>query len=169
MTIVAGFVVQDGIVLCADTMYSGGMKVDRTKLFPARFDNGLSVVFALAGHEGCAKMAIQDCNDALAAIASDARSMKRIRRAVLGVVNSIHKNDIAALPQPTAQEEAQFSLLVAAWNEIEGLHLFKVLRTSIAEVKSYECHGIGRVLCSAAPRVRRSRYIHRLRGRLAEE
>jgi hypothetical protein len=35
MTIVAGFVVNDGILLCGDTMYTGGMKIHQSKLVGA--------------------------------------------------------------------------------------------------------------------------------------
>src|ERR1019366_7521364 len=143
MTIAAGFVVQDGIVLCADTKYSGSMKVDRTKLFPTRFDSSLSVVFALAGHEGYGKMAAEDCNDAIAAIDPSARSAIRVKRAIRGVVSGINRNYIDVMPTPSDREDARFNLLAAVWHEIDGLHLFQVLRTSIVEVASHECIGIG--------------------------
>jgi hypothetical protein len=35
MTIVAGFRVQDGIVMCGDTMYTGNMKIHQSKLISA--------------------------------------------------------------------------------------------------------------------------------------
>jgi len=67
MTIVAGFCVRDGIVLCGDTMYRGAMKLHQSKLFGSTISDSphaaehLSMVFAAAGHEANANMAIEDC------------------------------------------------------------------------------------------------------------
>jgi hypothetical protein len=69
MTIAAGFCVKDGILLCADSMYTGGSKVHQPKLFGYRLNSGTpeacSLAFALAGHENYGKMAIDDCVDEL--------------------------------------------------------------------------------------------------------
>jgi 20S proteasome alpha/beta subunit len=40
MTITAGFRVVDGILLCADTLYTGGMKIYETKIFKTDLKGG---------------------------------------------------------------------------------------------------------------------------------
>ncbi len=46
--IVAGFRVDDGILICSDTQYLGGMKIYQQKLFPMMV-GGDTYVFGLAG------------------------------------------------------------------------------------------------------------------------
>jgi hypothetical protein len=95
MTIVAGFHVMDGIVLCGDTMYTGGMKLHQSKLVGATLKDSpnpvdhLSVAFALAGHEGNARMAIEDCIDGMSECQPEKRTYRKITRilrsAILGI------------------------------------------------------------------------------------
>jgi 20S proteasome alpha/beta subunit len=60
MTIAAGFACRDGILLCTDSRYSDGRKVDGRKIFPFQL-NGGAVAFALAGNAAFAKRAIEEC------------------------------------------------------------------------------------------------------------
>lgn len=64
MTIAAGFRVRDGVLLCADTEYSGGSKIHKEKIVSHHFSGG-SVAFAIAGHGVNAGMCIRDCRYAL--------------------------------------------------------------------------------------------------------
>src|ERR1035438_7824321 len=65
MTIAAGFVVRDGILLCADTLYTDGYtKEYRDKIFPWP-KKGAAVCFALAGSAHVGGHAIRQCQAAL--------------------------------------------------------------------------------------------------------
>ena len=63
MTIAAGFMFDKGILLCADTQetYSGVMKLQASKIFPADFaaKGGTKVAFALTGDVAYARRAVE--------------------------------------------------------------------------------------------------------------
>lgn len=72
MTTVAGFWVKDGVLICSDTHYTGGYKIYKHKIFPGEI-TGESYIFAVAGHEGNAKMAIDACKDTIAELTPEER------------------------------------------------------------------------------------------------
>lgn len=81
MTIVAGFRVQDGIVLCSDTQYTGNAKVYQRKLFPLTIGED-PYVFGLAGHEPNGKMAIDECEEAISELEPGKRTLNGVKRAL---------------------------------------------------------------------------------------
>jgi len=65
MTIVAGFFVRDGVLMCADTLHSGtGANVYESKLHPLLTDH-VRVIFSFSGNAPFATSVIQDCSRAL--------------------------------------------------------------------------------------------------------
>src|SRR5262249_50081105 len=64
MTIAAGFRVREGIVLCTDTLYSSDTQTHERKIFWEEHDT-YSMAIALAGLQPYARMAIEDCFEAL--------------------------------------------------------------------------------------------------------
>src|SRR5438105_14228253 len=120
MTIAAGFCYDDGLLLCADSMHTSDLKLHRPKIFMTRYEDGL-IAFALAGHEGYAKMAIQDCTDAILACEASQRSVKTIKRIVRNTLRSTYVDHIDMRP-PHEQYDVQIALLVAVWSKSEGLH-----------------------------------------------
>lgn len=96
MTIAAGFVVRDGILLCADSQYSGWEKVYKPKLFNYPF--GASMVsFAFCGDEAYGRMAIDDCFEAIMGIPQEQHTLwnirRTIRRSIKRVVDEFAKRD----------------------------------------------------------------------------
>jgi hypothetical protein len=145
MTIAAGFVVEDGILLCADTQYAGGTKIHKAKLFPGTFGGSLSVIFALAGNDGYGRMAIEDTRLAIASIPEAECSVGRIAVAVREAVKIIDEEYVSKRP-PNEIEGSRFELLMAVWHQMEGLHLFAIRHTFLEPVDSHECIGIGEYL-----------------------
>src|SRR5687768_1633241 len=65
MTLVAGFVLSEGILLCADTLYSDGTtKAYKDKLF-GWFGKYTNVCFAISGSDVVARMVVEECMAAL--------------------------------------------------------------------------------------------------------
>ena len=145
MTIAAGFLTTEGILLCADTQYSGGMKVDRTKIFPSRYGNDATVAFALAGSEAYGKMAIQDCQRAISRIRPDVFTLESIYESIRATITQIHERYVDTRPE-AERGGARFELLIAVSHRIEGLHLYVNRHTALSEVDSHECVGIGEYL-----------------------
>jgi hypothetical protein len=90
VTIAAGFVTQDGILMCADTQFTGGAKVDKRKIHPFTLNDGTVLVFALAGNPDYAHMAVEDCLEAVDTIPLAERTMLRMKRAIRDVLVSVN-------------------------------------------------------------------------------
>jgi 20S proteasome alpha/beta subunit len=146
MTIVAGFWVQDGILICSDTQYTGGAKIYQQKLFPATI-TGDSYVFALAGHERNGKMAIEDCRDAIQDLPVEERTLKTVKLALRKAVKPICDEYVLSRPQ-YEHPEVEFSLLVACWIPRGGGHKLFVIgkNGAVNLVDRYSCLGTGAYL-----------------------
>ncbi len=151
MTIIAGFHVQDGILLVADTMYSGGVKIHQSKLFGYHLNfktpEMCALTFALAGHEDHGKMAIEDCVAAVGAIEPEQRTLVNFREAMRASIRRIHDEYVDHASRGE-HETAKFELIVGAWlPKAGGLKLFKSKGRSFLQVQdNYHCAGIGAYL-----------------------
>ncbi len=163
MTIAAGFHVSEGVLLCADTMYSSSMKVHQEKVF-VHLCQGCRLVFALAGHEGYAKMAIEDCVDAVNSMDRNTIGWPSVKASLRGVVKLVKEEYVDQRPIDE-REGAKFDLLIAVW--LPGWNRPKLLATSdsaIISVDSYECLGSGSYL---ARYIVGPSYTHQMAGHLA--
>lgn len=139
MTITAGFKVQDGILLCADTMYSGGSKSYATKIFKQEFDGGC-VAFALAGTEDCSLMLIQACQKAISESASFFSSTEQIEEVISRTLRRLFKDH--------ELQDAEALFLIAIWTERGGLKLMSTRRGVMVERERYYCNGSGSYLAN---------------------
>jgi len=142
MTIAAGFSYEGGVLLCADTLYTGAMKVHQSKIVPFEHNGGFAA-FALAGHEGYAKLAIQACQRSVRK--SQRATSEDVRQAAEDALVSVYSKHIDARPVHE-QYESQIALLVASWGENDGLHLYASRKTAVIETQTFECIGSGEYL-----------------------
>jgi 20S proteasome alpha/beta subunit len=150
MTIVAGFKVRNGILLAADTMYTGGAKVHQPKLFgytpSPDTEESATLGFALAGHEDFGKMAIEDCVEAIASCPPPDRSIDTVRKLLRRAVKTINDEYVDKKPA-SEREAARFELLIAAWlPNAGGLRLFRTRGSAVNDSGNYYCTGFGAYL-----------------------
>jgi 20S proteasome alpha/beta subunit len=141
MTIAAGFVANDGVVLCTDSLYSGGIKVHGKKIFPMQLDGG-AVAFALAGHEPFAKRAIEECFAFLGQNPDSQRSVRGIKTLVEAALKRFHEEFVFTRPVGE-RESVWFNLLVAIASLSEPPCLFASHETVLIPVPEHECFGVG--------------------------
>jgi 20S proteasome alpha/beta subunit len=143
MTIAAGFVSTDGVLLCADTMYTDGYtKFEGNKIFT--WTGGeISACFALAGNATIAKMAVDDCVAALYALEVDKRSFSEAFGAIRSVVKYVQQEYVDKVPIEE-RERSRFYLLVALHTQAAGLRLYSTNDAAISPVHTYDCIGAGR-------------------------
>ncbi len=152
MTIAAGFHCQDGVLLCADSMYVGGTKVHQPKLFGyvvggQEVVDSCSFAIALAGHENYGKMAIEDCVEEIKNCPADRRSARNIKQALRKAVKKINDDYVDTRPESHERENAKFDLIIAAWlPRGGGLRMFKSSGPAVLDADSYHCTGIGAYL-----------------------
>lgn len=144
MTIAAGFRVQDGILLCADTQYTGAQIIYDTKLFP--LDCGEArVVMALAGSEAYGKMVIQECLEAIRQ-SPMTRTLGAMRLAIRETLKPLYEEYVDTRPTAAEQDSARFCILAALWSQTEGLELIRSHETAVWQIPSWSCLGSGEYL-----------------------
>ena len=111
VTIIAGFRVQDGILLCSDTEWSGAGKIYQQKIF-SHFFRGGAIAFAVAGNEANARMVIQDCQYAIDPGRKRAYTPKELTAIVRAAVLAIQEKYVDKRPE-AEKEVAWFELIIA--------------------------------------------------------
>jgi hypothetical protein len=141
MTMAAGFVARDGVLLCTDSLYSGGVRVYGRKIFTHPLEAGV-ISFALAGHEPFAKRAIEDSKDDLDRNPNAHGSLVSIKARVESVLKTTWENFVDARPIEE-REGSRFQLLIAIGTRREGTHLFSAVGPVLTPIETYECFGVG--------------------------
>jgi 20S proteasome alpha/beta subunit len=141
MTIAAGFVARGGILLCTDSLYSGGVNVHGRKIFTHKYPAGV-VSFAIAGHELLAKKTVQDCDDIVRTNPDYCVSVPTIRRMIEQTIKSAHEQYVETRPHEE-RDAYRFQLLIAIATREEGAFLFSSSGPVLAQVENYECLGTG--------------------------
>lgn len=145
MTIAAGFVVRDGILICSDSEHSsGGILTHEPKLVLAEFSSG-KVIFASAGNADLAVGAIQKCVRALqSARGGRIKSDKDIADIIEKTVEREYRKHVSAEPDPNA--DSMYEILAAVWCEKDPgkqAALYRTWQGSIRKVSRYDCIGSG--------------------------
>jgi 20S proteasome alpha/beta subunit len=135
MTIAAGFKINDGILLCADTRLTGGIKLERSKLESFPIGDDVNVALAFAGDDFLMWNAIDDCRDKLLAKDADVSSLPKIKQLV--------RDALRPLSQEYPQERMQ---LLVAVRLGQDLNLLATSEARLKEVRVYECIGSGEAL-----------------------
>lgn len=132
MTIAAGFKVREGILLCADTRLTGDIKLDRSKLQEVEVNPGVKTVFAFAGDEYLARMAIEECRDNLRSQLEENSSLQKLKSVIRGTLKVL----IADCP------DYHLQLLIGVRIDSD-LRLLAAYDALVKEVETYECIGSG--------------------------
>jgi hypothetical protein len=142
MTIAAGFVCNNGVLLCTDTQHTAyPLKYDAVKSEDFDFPGG-KLAFAYAGNTNFALSAIQKCQ----------RHMKAKKRLsdplaeVEGVLEKEYQRTVLRHPDRNTDGSIHYWLLLALWLPSSGVKLYATHQNSLHEVKGYECIGSGQYL-----------------------
>jgi 20S proteasome alpha/beta subunit len=141
MTIAAGFICRDGIVLATDTQYSVGglLKTDGPKLFNVAERSDLSVVIAGAGSVPFMRMAVGEIEAALRQMPDGTATLPKAKK----VIEDVLMNVFAVHVYPVPGDRPEFELLVGIWTQPDGLHLFRTYLTTVVPASDYACIGVG--------------------------
>lgn len=139
MTIAAGFVARDGVLLCTDSQYSSGVKVNGRKIFTFQLDDAV-ISFAIAGHEPFAKNAVFNCKDVLEANRGAHASISSIKAIVDQVVRDTYETLVEATK---LEDDPRFQLIIAIGTRSENPALFYSCSAAVNPVENFECVGSG--------------------------
>jgi 20S proteasome alpha/beta subunit len=146
MTIAAGFTTtKHGILLCADSQYSGAAKTNDSKLFGHSIQ-GDKFVFAISGNVVNARMAVEDCADAIGAHPEEKRTLAQIKRILRRSIKGVFDEYIT--PRPIEErEQLSFELIIGAWLPRGGGHkLFRSMGPGVIFGEDYYSVGMGAYL-----------------------
>jgi 20S proteasome alpha/beta subunit len=135
MTIAAGFVCTDGIVIAADTQFSSNvLKISRTKI---QSSENKTCVIAVSGADVLMDKAVEGV---LSSIAPE-MGRDEISHEIEQTLRELYVDYI----DPAGQPDFDIGLLVAV-NASDGAALFQHNRWAVSQVKNYACVGTGAVL-----------------------
>jgi 20S proteasome alpha/beta subunit len=142
MTIALGILAEDGVVLCSDSQFTSASKGYRSKVFEWHGDSA-AACFAVTGNEVVARMAVQDCQDALSALTKKNRTMSAILRTIRNTVKSVQENYVDKVPAEE-RDLSRFDLVLSIATHEQALpRLFYTSSGAISEADEYVCVGTG--------------------------
>jgi 20S proteasome alpha/beta subunit len=144
MTIAAGFLCNDGIVICADREVTTDYeKYEESKIFTINPDGattGPTVVIAGSGWLDFVKMTVDKIRERTLFV-THGYEVKEILESTLLEVYEKHIHFYPDNPKP------YFDLIVGIRDE-KGLTLLKTMRTSVNRIEDFTCMGIGDTLAN---------------------
>lgn len=151
MTIAAGFRCVDGILLCADSQYTGADKQSRDKIivYPA---GKCTISFVLTGDEDYARSGAYDAYQNVLDLAAEDRNISSVREEVMDAVSKM----AASYDEHHANSEERPAFIVSISTETRT-ELFTAREGAMPPVSDFTCLGTGGYI---------ARYIERAFGRL---
>jgi hypothetical protein len=138
LTIAAGFVCQDGVVLCADTeITTWQSKSHESKIDFVEFSGG-KAAFTYAGHVRFANCAIQKCKGRL--VTGGAANMLEDIESIL---DQEYRRNVLSHPDQATNGSLHYEVLIGLVSEHDRARLYVSSQTAIQEVTSWVPIGIG--------------------------
>ena len=141
MTIAAGFVCTNGVLLCTDTQHTAyPLKYDATKSDDFEFPGG-KLAFAYAGNTNFAVSATEKCQRHL-------KEKKRLHPLadIEGILEKEYRRTVLSHPDRNSDGNIPYWLLLALWLPSSGVKLYATHQIALHEVRTYECIGAGQYL-----------------------
>ena len=138
MTIAAGFVCQDGVVLCADTEITAWQsKSHESKIDFVEFDCG-KAAFTYAGHVRFANCAIQKCKRRLLA-----GGIENVLAEMEGILDQEYRRNVLSHPDQATNGSLDYEILIGLVSEGDRARLYVSSQTAVQEITSWAPIGIG--------------------------
>jgi 20S proteasome alpha/beta subunit len=138
MTIAAGFICSEGVLLCADTEQTGwAMKLHDSKVDHFEHPGG-KIAYAYAGNVPFACSAIQKLRRHL-----QRRTFNDTMAEVEKVLDREYRRNVLSHPDHLTDSTISYRILFGVWSPGERVRLYSTSLTAIEEVKGYQCIGMG--------------------------
>jgi hypothetical protein len=142
MTIAAGFVCRDGILLCTDSQYTAAEKTQKDKLFMRPF-NRASISFAFVGDEDYGKTAIEEGMLALKELPENHQSVWDIRRCLRRSISRV-LDEFSQRKHLDQSQKPEF--LISISTQQSSPKLFLCRESAFAQVADCDFRGSGTYL-----------------------
>ena len=144
VTIAVGFLYDEGLLLCADTQFTGQIKLIGSKILSRAYDDGSKSAFVVVGHARYARMCVNLIEDSIADLGAGARTLRKMHRRVITYLKYIHQEHL--FKHPTGGEiKVQF--LIGLWSaKDKALAFIGTEETAVTRMYGYDCLGSGETL-----------------------
>jgi 20S proteasome alpha/beta subunit len=138
MTIAAGFVCREGVLLCGDTEQSGwAMKLHDAKVDHFEHPGG-KIAYAYAGNVPFALAAIQKLQKHL-----QRRPFADTMGEIEKILDREYRRNVLKHPDHATDGSITYRILLGVWSPRDKVKLYATSHTAIEEVKGYQCVGAG--------------------------
>jgi hypothetical protein len=146
MTIAAGLLCKEGVLLCTDTEVTDWeTKSQESKMYMFDFPGG-KVCFAYAGNTRFAFSAIQKCEKKLRAQKSAKKAKGDPYDEIEEILDGEYRRNVLRHPSQSTDISLHYWLLMALWIEGNGSKLYVSSQTALNESTDFECEGSGKQL-----------------------
>jgi len=145
VTIAAGYRFDTGILLCADSPYTGAAKTNETKVFLVNH-HAATVIFVLTGRSTFGKRAVERITGGIKAIPEDQLTRGRLQDAIETGLREIFNNHIYTHPDWGTHNAPELSFVIGLYSPIDGDFLLATEETICAEMTDHVCLGSGSYL-----------------------
>jgi hypothetical protein len=154
MTIAAGFRCRDGLLLCADSQFSGADKGHPDKVTSRPF-GAVTVAFAMSGDEDYARTAIYDSYEAVADIPLDQCNISTTRKAIRRAITRVN-SEYSRQSHLDATQRPEF--IIGITETITGLSgLFSSRDSAFPPIEEFDCRGSGSYIANFILRASQAR------------
>lgn len=143
VTVIAGFVCCDGIVVAADTEHNSSVAKFQRKKIIYYEDADCAVRFAYAGHTDYTDMAIDKMRRA---ISTSDKTLPGMQAACEEVLLNVYGSHISPFFDMNDQNRPQILLLIAVRVTSGEMQLFRVVDTTVSPVAYFDALGTGEYL-----------------------
>jgi hypothetical protein len=107
LTIGAGFLYDNGLLLCADTQFTAHFKLQGSKILRYTYEDGSKSVFVTVGHMKYARMCVQLIHDSISGLPKTDRSLSKMHMILVAGVRELYQAHL--FKHPDRQDyEVQF-------------------------------------------------------------
>jgi 20S proteasome alpha/beta subunit len=156
VTIAAGYRFDTGILLCADSQYTGAAKTNESKIFPIQH-HAATVVLVLTGRSTFGRRAFERIRDGILTIPEDQVTRGRMQDAIEAALRDVFNNHIYTHPDWGRSNAPEVSFVIGLYSPIDGDFLFSTDETICAEMPDHVCLGSGSYLGDFLSRMYRGR------------
>jgi hypothetical protein len=144
MTIGAGFLYDGGLLLCADTQFTGQIKLQGSKILPYTYNDKSKSAIVTVGHAQYTKMCAQLIQDSVIDLPAASRTISKMHLVLIAAIKSLHQDHFFKHPQRDSLA-AQF--LIGFWSaQDKQIGFFSTEETAVARMYGYNCLGSGEIL-----------------------
>lgn len=146
MTIAAGFLYDRGLLLCADTQYTGFLRLHASKIFPYEYGDGSRSAFIFTGPVRYGRMGAQLIQESLADLKNGEATLAKMQQVLIEGVLNLYRTHLYNHPEwPTGTLKTNY--LVGLWSAVDRqLAFYGTEDTAVVRLYGYECFRSGEIL-----------------------